>query len=127
MAHYNSPPLLMPGRRPLRIIWLAILGFALLFAARWTSQIALQYAWWKELNQLGTWFNLFLWDYAPTLAPTLFAFAVLWLTHHRAMHFAAISRREHRNYVRLTSLLLLALAWIIAASSFDSWTVARFF
>ncbi len=118
-----------PARRarPGRLIWLAVLAVALLIAVREGAALALEYAWWKELNQLETWLGLFTYAYAPLTVATLVAFAILWFTHWRAMHFSGVPIREHVNYVRLVSVGLLVLAWLVAASSLENWTIVRYF
>jgi uncharacterized protein len=54
------------------------------------------------------------------------AFAVLWITHARALKFANTSLGEHKLYARLSTLALLLLSYVIAASAIDAWTVVRF-
>ena len=118
-----------PARRarPGRIVWLIVLAFALLLAVREGSALALEYAWWKELGQLETWLGLFTYAYAPLTVATLAAFAVVWFTHWRAMHFSGVQMKLHKNYIRLVSIGLLFLAWLIAASSLENWTIVRYF
>ncbi len=118
-----------PARRarPGRLVWLAVLAVAVLFVLREGSALALEYAWWKELGQLETWLGLFTYAYAPLTVATLAAFAVLWFTHWRAMHFSGVGIPAHRNYVWLASIGLLLLAWLVAASSLENWTIVRYF
>ncbi len=115
------------GPRPGRFIWIAVLLFAFLIAARWGASLAIEYAWWKELGQLETWLGLFTYAYAPLTAATLLAFAVLWFTHWRAMRFAGADRKSHGIYLKLTTLGLLILGYLVAAASLEGWTIVRYF
>ena len=121
---FDRPP---RTARPGRLVWLALLFVILIFVAREGSALALEYSWWKELGQLETWFGLFTYAYAPLTVATAIAFCVLWFTHWRAMHFAELERRSHKNYVRLVSVGLLVLAWLVAAGSLENWTIVRYF
>ncbi|HCC59110.1 MAG TPA: UPF0182 family protein [Solibacterales bacterium] len=113
------------GSRHKGIILIAILAF-LLFAVRWLSSLAIEYAWWKELGQVETWFNLFLYQYSPLAAATLLAFAALWLTHRLGMRFGGAHQAEARLYRLAVSLVLLFVAWLISAATLENWTVVRY-
>ncbi|MBZ5724607.1 MAG: UPF0182 family protein [Acidobacteriia bacterium] len=113
------------GSRATRITLLVILAL-LLLGARSLASYAIEVAWWKELGQFRTWLSMLYYSVAPVLLATLLAFAVLWLTHARALHFAQTSLREHRIYARISALVLLLLGYLIAAASTDTWTVVRF-
>lgn len=124
MAQYQLPS---PRRRfRVGVISLIATAFLLLLGARWLASFAIEYAWWKELGQLQTWFNLYLYATAPLAAATLLAFIVLWITHARALRFAGTKLSEHRLYSRLTPLLLLLIAYLISASTVEPWTLVRF-
>ncbi|HEV3198889.1 MAG TPA: UPF0182 family protein, partial [Bryobacteraceae bacterium] len=114
-----------PGSRATRITLLVIL-VVLLFGARSLASYAIEVAWWKELGQFRTWLSMLYYAVAPVAAATVVAFMALWLTHARALKFAGTSLREHRLYARIGVLVLLLLAYLIAASSIDTWTVVRF-
>ena len=98
----------------------------LLFGARSMASYAIEVAWWKELGQFRTWLSMLYYSVAPVGLATLVAFAVLWMTHARALKFANTSLRDHRLYARLSALVLLLLGYLIAASAIDTWTVVRF-
>src|SRR5260370_6507463 len=52
---------------------------------------------------------------------------VLWIAHARALKFAGTRMRDHKLYARASSLVLLFLAYLIAAGSIETWTLVRFF
>jgi uncharacterized membrane protein (UPF0182 family) len=107
-------------------IALIALVLILLFGARTIASYAIEIAWWKELGQLRTWMSMLYYSVAPVALATLVAFAVLWMTHARAVKFADTSLRDHKLYTRLSALVLLLLSYLIAASAIDTWTVVRF-
>jgi hypothetical protein len=114
------------ARLPVRLIWLAVLLFALIIIARETAQLTLEYSWWREMGQVGTWVGLFTYAYTPVTIATLFAFLALWATHRMAMRFAGVNKEPHRIYLRLVSLGLLFVGWVIASANLDTWTVVRY-
>src|ERR1035437_9933292 len=98
----------------------------LLIGARSLASYAIEVAWWKELGQLRTWWSMLYYSVAPVALATLVAFAALWLTHARALKFAHTSLSQHRLYARLSTLELLLLAYLVAVSAIDTWTVVRY-
>jgi hypothetical protein len=98
----------------------------LLLGARSIASYAIEIAWWKELGQFRTWLSMLYYSVAPVTLATLIAFAVLWMTHARALKFAATSLHAHKLYARLSAFVLLLLSYLIAASAVDTWTVVRF-
>ncbi|HTX34224.1 MAG TPA: UPF0182 family protein [Bryobacteraceae bacterium] len=107
-------------------ITLAVFLVVLLLGARSIASYAIEIAWWKELGQFRTWLSMLYYSVAPVTVATLLAFAVLWLAHARALHFAGTSLRENRLYSRITALGLLLLGYLISAACIDTWTVVRF-
>jgi uncharacterized membrane protein (UPF0182 family) len=99
---------------------------ALLLSARSIASFAIEIAWWNELGQFRTWLQMLYYGLAPVAAATLLAFAALWAAHARALKFAGTGLREHRAYSWISTGILLVLAYLIAASAIDSWTVVRF-
>ena len=98
----------------------------ILIGARSFASWAIEYAWWKELGQLGTWFAMITYGVLPVAAATVVAFAILWLAHARALKFAGTGPGEHRMYARITTLALLVLGYLIAAATIETWTVVRY-
>jgi uncharacterized protein len=114
-----------PKAPRMRIAW--IVGILLLLiAVRAFASYAIEVEWWKELGQLDTWISMLTYSVAPLAGATLLAFAVLWITHARALRFAGVSLRDHSLYAKAAALGLLAISYFIAAASIDNWTVVRF-
>ena len=107
-------------------IALVVIVLLLLFGAKTIASYAIEIAWWKELGQFRTWMSMVYYGLAPVLLATLVAFAVLWMTHARALKFARTSLRDHRIYAWLSGLVLLLISYLIAASAIDTWTVVRY-
>ena len=120
----------LPSSRPrrTRIGWisLAVAFFALLSAGRWLASAVIDYQWWKEIGQVRTWLNLYLYAAAPIAAATLIAFVVLWIAHARALKLAETGLGEHPIYARIATLGALILAFLTASSAIDNWTIVRY-
>ena len=118
------------GRRPRGFsagrITLIVVLLVLLIGARSLASYVIEIQWWKELGQFNTWLSLLSYSVYPLAAATLLAFAVLWITHARALKFAGTGLGEHPWYARISALALLFLGYLIAAASVDTWTVVRF-
>jgi len=115
-----------PQRSPAPRIVFIILLLVVLLGARSFAAYAIEIEWWKELGQFNTWVSMLYYSIAPVAAATLLAFLALWVAHARALKFAGTGLGKHRVYGRLSSLVLLALGWFIAAGAIDNWTVVRF-
>ena len=98
----------------------------ILLGARSFASYLIEYEWWKEMGQTSTWFAMLTYQLAPLAAATLLAFAVLWMTHARALKFAGTRLSEHPIYSRIATLALFIIALLVAASSIDTWTVVRY-
>jgi uncharacterized membrane protein (UPF0182 family) len=107
-------------------IALVVIVLLLLFGAKTIAAYAIEIAWWKELGQFRTWMSMLYYGVTPVLLATVVAFAVLWMTHARALKFANTSLRDHRIYTWLSALALLLVSYMIAGSAIDTWTVVRF-
>jgi len=84
---------------PKRGTVLLILGiFLVLASARFLTNFAIEYQWWKEMEQVPTWVEMLLYSIAPAAAGTLIAFLVLLVAHGRALRFAGTRLGEHRLY-----------------------------
>ncbi|MCL4402072.1 MAG: UPF0182 family protein, partial [Acidobacteria bacterium] len=117
---YESPP------RRFGLVALLIAGFLLLIGARTIASYIIEYQWWKEMGQLATWLSMLSYSLVPLTAGTLLAFAVVWIAHARAMKFAGARMRDYPLYTKLSTLGMLVLGYLIAASSIDTWTVVRY-
>jgi uncharacterized protein len=109
-----------------RIVTLAALALALLVGLRSASSLVIEYQWWKEVGQVQTWLNLYLYSFAPIAAATLIAFVVLWLAHSLALQFADTRMADHRIYALFATLVLLFAAFLVSSATLENWTVVRF-
>jgi uncharacterized membrane protein (UPF0182 family) len=104
--------------------WLFIL-LALIAGARWLASIVVEYQWWREVEQLETWFEMLGYGFVPVLLAGILTFIVLWVAHARALRYAGTRLREHPIYFTLSTLALLLLAALVTGATVDSWTVVR--
>ena len=124
MPQYELPP---PSRS--RVLLPVLIGIliVILFGARTIAGYIVEYNWWREMHQVPTWIDLLLYQIAPVTAATLVAFAVLFVTHARALVFAGTRLSRRPLYAKISTAVVLLVAIIIAASSIDTWTVVRYF
>jgi uncharacterized membrane protein (UPF0182 family) len=113
-----------PGRP--RILWIALALFLLLIFSRSLCGLFLDYLWWGEMGQVSTWIRMAEYRYLPPLGAWLLLWIVLWMAHARGMKYAGTGLGEYPRYGRLATLALGFLALIVALSSVDGWTVARY-
>ena len=121
------PELTPPSRGQNRLALLVLLVLVLLVSARTIASFVIEFQWWQEMGQLSTWISMLLYRSTPALAASLIAFAVLLLTHSRALSFAGVTRVGNKFYSRLAPVVLLAIGFFVGSSSVDTWTVVRFF
>ncbi|MDP9172053.1 MAG: UPF0182 family protein, partial [Acidobacteriota bacterium] len=116
------------GNRAARfgIIGLVIFLIAVLVGVRWAASLLIDYSWWKEMGQVHTWFDLYAYSTLPVAAGTMLAWIMLLIAHSRAVRFAGGRVSDYPLYSRLSSVVLLALAFFVADASIDNWTVLRF-
>ncbi|HXS96737.1 MAG TPA: UPF0182 family protein [Candidatus Limnocylindrales bacterium] len=126
MPHYRIERGARPPSSATTRIALIVAVIVVLLGARSIASYVIEVEWWKELGQLHTFFSTLYYSLAPLGLATLITFAVLFVAHSRALKFAGASLRDHRGYARLAALGLLFLAYIVSASSIDTWTVVRF-
>lgn len=112
--------------RPQRKFFFIALLFALLIGSRYIASYTIEYEWWKELDQVGTWTSMLLYGIGPLVAATILVFAVLWIGHARGMKFAGARLSDFPLYARLSAVGLFLLSIFIALGSIDSWTVVRY-
>jgi uncharacterized membrane protein (UPF0182 family) len=126
---YNFPRAEIEGsqKRAGGCLLLAIVVVFALFGARFFSSLVIEYQWWKELGQLETWLNTWLYGYVPIIAATIIAFVVLWVSHARAIKHSGAALRQFRLYSRISTLAILGISIVIALATIDSWTIARYF
>jgi uncharacterized membrane protein (UPF0182 family) len=115
--------------RPSQIRNLLVL-FGLLMLCGWgittASNFIIEYNWWKEVGQVGTWIGMLWYSMAPAAVGTLVAFVALWVAHARGLRFAGIRARNFPLYSRLIPVGLALIAMLVASGSIDYWPVMRF-
>ncbi len=126
MARYRIEYGRRTPRSPAARITIVVVLLLILLGARSLASFAIEVSWWKELGQFSTWLSMLYYSFAPVALATLLAFAALWVAHARALKFAGTSLRDHRVYTRVSTVVLLVLAYLISAVSIDTWTVVRF-
>ncbi len=115
-----------PRRRVPGKITLIVALLVILFGAGSIAGYVIEYQWWQEMGQLETWFDMLGYGLGPVFAATLIAFVSLWVAHARGMKFAGASLRENRGYSKLATVILLVLAYFVAAGALDNWTAVRY-
>src|SRR5580698_9764189 len=116
----------LPGRaRPRLLILFGVLVLLLIFG-RSICGLAIDYLWWREMDQVSTWLRRSIYLYATSIAQWLILFVAMWIAHARGMKHAGTSLREHRVYGRIVTLALAVFAMIVAAASMSGWIVARY-
>jgi uncharacterized membrane protein (UPF0182 family) len=112
---------------PTKTVIVVLIVLALLVGARSIASLVIEYQWWKELGQLATWERVILYNIVPQVLAAIAVFAVLWVAHARALKFAGTGLREHPVYARASTVLLLALAALIAFAAIDGWTLVSYY
>ena len=108
------------------IVLAALVGLSL-WAITIASNFIIDYSWWKEVGQVGTWVSMLWYSIAPIGTGVVVAFIALWIGHEKGQGFAGVRRREFRMYSRLIPVGLAIVAVLVASASIDYWTVMRFF
>jgi uncharacterized membrane protein (UPF0182 family) len=129
----ESPPLfkvrrslMHPSKFQNLIMLVAMLALSL-WAITTAANFIIEYNWWREVGQVGTWISMLWYSITPFVAGALVAFIALWMAHARGLHFAGVRRRDFRLYSRLVRVGLAVVALLFASASIDYWTIMRFF
>ena len=119
----------MNGRRGGQMPWMPILLLAAFFALTSARQVAswvLDIEWWKELGQIDTYWLTIWYGVVPGLIVALLGFVVLWMAHARALKKAGTGLGRLPLYAKLSTLVILVLAWMASGVTVNSWTAVRF-
>jgi uncharacterized membrane protein (UPF0182 family) len=109
------------------LMMLAVLLMLSFWAITIAANFIIEYNWWKEVGQVGTWISMLWYSIAPFAAGALVVFIALWMAHARGLRFAGIRREDFLSYSRLITVGLAIVAILFALASIDYWTVMRFF
>jgi uncharacterized membrane protein (UPF0182 family) len=103
----------------------------ILLCSRWIASTIIDYGWWSEMHQVGTWFNLLLYGTGPIVAAFIVFFAAFLLAFYlalRRMGDVALFGFLRRSWVYVGAFVAAGvLALIVANATIDSWTVVRYF
>jgi hypothetical protein len=106
---------------------LVVALLVILFFARSVASFVIEYQWWREMNQIETWYTRIAYGYFTVPVTTLVFFLALWISHARGLKHGGSGLRANPRYARLSTIVLLALSWFLASATMDSDTVMRFF
>lgn len=109
-----------------RVAWIVAVAIVLLVFGRSLCSLFIDYLWWGEMGQVGTWVRMWAYHYAPMAAAWLIVFVVLLISHARGMKHAGTGLGENPLYARASTLVLAIVAWIISAATVEGWTLARY-
>jgi uncharacterized protein len=118
-------PRLPGGKRRVGCGGLVAALLVLLFGAKTIAWWILDYEWWEEVHQTAAWWQQLYVHTAPMFYATAAGFLLLWLIHARALRSAGARITRFPFYMRLSSLVLLAVSFVLSAIQFSSWDVAR--
>jgi len=108
-------------------IFLIVALIVLFVGARWLCSLAIDYQWWKEMNQLSTWFSILTYSVIPVSAATVLGFVIFWIAHARALKHAGTGLGQHPLYAKLSTLAIFLIALLLSFATLDTWTVVRYF
>src|ERR1022692_1309431 len=109
------------------LLMLAVLLALSLWAITIAANFIIDYNWWKEVGQVGTWISMLWYRIAPIGTGIVVGFIALWIAHEKGQGFAGVLRRDFPLYSRLIPVGLAVVAVLVASASIDYWTVMRFF
>src|SRR5581483_704567 len=113
------------------LIFLVILLAAVLLGSRYIASTLIDYSWWSEIHQVGTWISLLIYGTGPILLATLLFFLAFWIAFKVGMRQGAeapLFGFLKRGLLSRIALVLFAIFAIgVANATVDSWTVVRYF
>jgi uncharacterized membrane protein (UPF0182 family) len=119
----------MRSRRP-GLLFAAILLLILLAGSRYIASTLIDYAWWTEIHQIATWWNLLLYGTLPVILAVILFFAVFWIAFtlgmRRPANSAAFGFMSRSLLMKLAAVAIALLSLFVASATVDSWTVVRF-
>src|SRR2546429_7970598 len=91
----------MRGSQIRNLILLALLlALILLVLTSTIANFVIEYNWWKEVAQVGTWISMLWYSIAPSVAGALVGFIVFGVAHSRGWRLSGVRRGEFRLYFR---------------------------
>jgi uncharacterized membrane protein (UPF0182 family) len=124
MAVYEIPS---PSPRRFSLGAVLIGLFLLLFFARSIAGLIIDYAWWHEVGQLNLWYDTWFYAAAPIVGAVAVLFVFFLVVHARGLKSGGGGLARYPGYARISALVLLLLSIVLAFSTVDAWTVARYY
>lgn len=118
---------------PKRSGWIvfAAIAIILLFGSRYIASTIIDYEWWNELHQVGTWYDLLLYGTLPVALTALLYFGLLATSYRLGIRRPKYTESLHvlnSSLARKLASIALALFSLgLANATVNSWTVVRFF
>ncbi len=109
-----------------RIIVLIALALIVLAASRTFSELVIEYQWWREVEQLSTWYTMLLYQVLPVTVGSIVAWLSLLWAHSRGLRFAGVREAESSLYRRIVMVALLVVAVVFIGSAVDAQKVMAF-
>jgi uncharacterized protein len=119
-------------RRRGSLLVIVLVLLAVLLCSRYIAETLIAYAWWSELHQLDTWFNLLLYGTGPLALAAVLLFGAFFAAFQAGFRRQASDQPLFgflkRSVVTRIALLAFAIfALFVANATVDNWTVVRFF
>src|SRR5512145_881026 len=106
-------------------LWIPLLVL-LLAVSRSVAGFFIDLEWWREMNQVDTWFSMISYGFVPSLIAFALAYVVLWLVHARGLKAGGTGLRDWPVYSKISTFALAVPAWLLTAATIDSWTMVRY-
>ncbi|MBG99261.1 MAG: hypothetical protein CMN58_02815 [Solibacterales bacterium] len=103
----------------IRTLIFVVIVLALLLGSRTGAEFAIEYQWWKEVNQVQTWITMVLYRLFPTILASLLCWPALLWAHRRGTAFAGVNTANYSIYSKLVPIALLFAAISFVGSSVD--------
>lgn len=109
-----------------KLILFGLLAALGLWAVAFVADFVIDYSWWKEIGQVGTWVTILLYREAPFGFGAVVAFAAFCVAHSQGLNFVGIHKRDFRMYSLLITVGLAIAALLFSSAMIDYWTIMRF-
>ncbi len=95
--------------------------------AKAAASYVIEYEWWREMGQLGTWVSMLIYGTAPVVLAVAGVFVVLWVAHAGGLRSAGARPRRGSLYGKIAAVVVLAVSVMTVLAVLDSWTAVRYF
>jgi uncharacterized membrane protein (UPF0182 family) len=94
------------------------LGLLLLLTARWIASFTIEYAWWQEMGQVSTWFEMISYGFVPRVVAGVIVFLALWTAYFVGAKPGGLG---------MATFALMGVSALLSLMFIDSWTAVRYF